>query len=63
MARFAEQVMPELRRACGGSPVLPLSAVELVPRQSTLAERVVGHGAGREASPDGASPEACRTAR
>jgi hypothetical protein len=33
MFRFAEQVMPELRRACGGSPMLPESTVELVPRQ------------------------------
>jgi hypothetical protein len=33
MAIFAEQVMPELRRACGGSPVLPISTVELVPHQ------------------------------
>jgi hypothetical protein len=33
MCRFAEQVMPELRRACGGSPELPESTVELVPRQ------------------------------
>jgi hypothetical protein len=37
MARFAEQVMPELRRACGGSPELPVSTVELVPRQPTPA--------------------------
>jgi hypothetical protein len=40
---FAEQLgydfyfMPELRRACGGSPALPASAVELVPRQPTRA--------------------------
>jgi hypothetical protein len=33
MALFAEQVMPELRRACGGSPELPTSNVELVPPQ------------------------------
>jgi hypothetical protein len=33
MYLFAEQVMPELSRACGGSPVLPTSTVELVPRQ------------------------------
>ena len=33
MALFAEHVMPELRRACGGSPALPASTVELVPRQ------------------------------
>jgi hypothetical protein len=33
MALFAEQVMPELYRACGGRPVLPASTVELVPRQ------------------------------
>jgi hypothetical protein len=26
-------VMPELRRACGGSPELATSTVELVPRQ------------------------------
>ena len=32
MYLFAEQVMPELRRACGGSPELPESTVELVPR-------------------------------
>jgi hypothetical protein len=37
MALFAEQVMPELRRACGGSPELPTSTVELVPRQPTQA--------------------------
>ena len=37
MARFAEQVMPELRRACGGSPELPVPTVELVPRQPTRA--------------------------
>jgi hypothetical protein len=33
MVLFAEQVMPELRHACGGSPTLPASAVELVPRR------------------------------
>ena len=33
MSLFAEQVMPELRRACGGSPELPESTVELVPHQ------------------------------
>jgi hypothetical protein len=33
MHLFAEQVMPELRRACGGSPELPESTVELGPRQ------------------------------
>jgi hypothetical protein len=33
MSLFATQVMPELRRACGGSPELPASTVELVPRQ------------------------------
>jgi hypothetical protein len=37
MALFAEQVMPELRRACGGSPELPASTVELVPRQPVRA--------------------------
>jgi alkanesulfonate monooxygenase SsuD/methylene tetrahydromethanopterin reductase-like flavin-dependent oxidoreductase (luciferase family) len=37
MALFAEQVMPELRRACGGSPGLPASTVELVPRQPVRA--------------------------
>jgi alkanesulfonate monooxygenase SsuD/methylene tetrahydromethanopterin reductase-like flavin-dependent oxidoreductase (luciferase family) len=37
MYLFAELVMPELRRACGGSPALPESTVELVPRQPTRA--------------------------
>jgi hypothetical protein len=37
MYLFAEQVMPELRRVCGGSPELPASTVELVPRQPTRA--------------------------
>jgi alkanesulfonate monooxygenase SsuD/methylene tetrahydromethanopterin reductase-like flavin-dependent oxidoreductase (luciferase family) len=37
MYLFAEQVMPELRRACGGSPELPESTVELAPRQPTRA--------------------------
>jgi hypothetical protein len=37
MILFAEQVMPELRRACGGSPALPTSNVELLPRQPTRA--------------------------
>lgn len=32
MYRFASEVMPELKRACGGSPELPESTVELVPR-------------------------------
>ena len=35
MCLFAEQVMPELRSACGGSPALPESTVELMPRQPT----------------------------
>lgn len=34
---FAEQVMPELRRACGGSPELPVSTVELVPQRPAYA--------------------------
>jgi len=37
MSLFAEQVMPELRRACGGSPELPASTVELGPHQPTRA--------------------------
>ena len=37
MARFAEQVMPELRRACGGGPALTEPTVELMPRQPTRA--------------------------
>ena len=37
MHLFAAEVMPELRRACGGSPVLPESTVELTPRVSTPA--------------------------
>ena len=40
MILFAEQVMPELRRACGGSPELPASTVELVPRQPTRASNM-----------------------
>jgi alkanesulfonate monooxygenase SsuD/methylene tetrahydromethanopterin reductase-like flavin-dependent oxidoreductase (luciferase family) len=32
MYLFAAEVMPEVRRACGGSPELPESTVELVPR-------------------------------
>ena len=32
MQLFAEEVMPELRRACGGSPELAESTVELAPR-------------------------------
>ena len=35
MYLFAEQVMPELRRACGAGPALPESNVELVPRLPT----------------------------
>jgi alkanesulfonate monooxygenase SsuD/methylene tetrahydromethanopterin reductase-like flavin-dependent oxidoreductase (luciferase family) len=31
MQLFAEEVMPELKRACGGSPELPESTVELIP--------------------------------
>ena len=37
MSLFAEQVIPELRHACGGSPELPESAVEIVPRLPTQA--------------------------
>jgi hypothetical protein len=37
MALFAEQVMPTLRSACGGSPELPESTVELVPGQPARA--------------------------
>jgi hypothetical protein len=37
MSRFTEQVIPELRRACGGSPELPTSTVELVPQQPVRA--------------------------
>lgn len=35
MVLFAEHVMPELRRACGGSPTLPESTITLVPPQPT----------------------------
>jgi hypothetical protein len=35
MVLFAEHVMPELRRACGGSPALPESTITLVPQQPT----------------------------
>jgi hypothetical protein len=34
MSLFAEQVMPELHHACGGSPELPESTVALVPGQA-----------------------------
>ncbi|ETW94274.1 MAG: hypothetical protein ETSY1_35575 [Candidatus Entotheonella factor] len=37
MSLFAEQVMPELRSACGGSPVLPESNVDLAPQQPAQA--------------------------
>jgi hypothetical protein len=37
MCLFAAQVMPELRRACGGSPQLPTSTVELIPHQPVRA--------------------------
>lgn len=37
MELFAAEVMPALRRACGGSPTLPESTVELAPRLLTPA--------------------------
>lgn len=37
MCRFAAEVMPELRRACGGSPALPEATVDLTPRLPALA--------------------------
>ncbi|MGF1595706.1 MAG: LLM class flavin-dependent oxidoreductase [Acidimicrobiales bacterium] len=37
MTCFAEEVMPVLRRECGGSPELPESTVELVPELGRLA--------------------------
>jgi len=36
MHLFAEQVMPVLRRECGGGPVLPDSTVHLVPEPMTI---------------------------
>jgi len=35
MHLFAEQVMPVLRRECGGGPALPDSTVPLVPEHMT----------------------------
>jgi hypothetical protein len=35
MHLFAEQVMPVLRRECGGGPTLPESTVHLVPEHLT----------------------------
>lgn len=37
MSLFAEEVMPALRSACGSSPALPESSVQLVPTQPTQA--------------------------
>jgi hypothetical protein len=34
MQLFAQEVMPVLRRECGGSPTLPESTVQLVPEQT-----------------------------
>jgi hypothetical protein len=34
MQFFAEEVMPVLRRECGGGPSLPESTVQLVPEAS-----------------------------